>query len=296
MSEARSPSASHLLLALVVVAIWGTNFVVIRIGLRDFPPFLFACLRFLFSAIPLLFFMRRPAVGWSALILFGLFLGVGQFGLLFYAMRSDITPGLASLVIQCQVFFTIGLSMWVFRERVRRASIAGMALAASGLVLIAANLDASATPVGMACVLAAGLCWACANTVVKKAARAQRVDMLAFVVWASIFAVLPLALLSAIFEGGLANMTHALAHAGWEAWVAVAWQVIGNTLFAFAAWNWLQARYDAAVISPYALLIPVFGIASSALFLGEALPGWKIAAAGLVIAGIALASLASRMR
>src|SRR6185503_13361628 len=101
----------ELLLALTVVFIWGTNFVVIKIGLGAFPPLLFATLRFAFAALPWIFFIRRPAVAWRYLIAFGLFLGVGQFGLLFIAMRADITPGLASLVMQVQVFFTVGLSL-----------------------------------------------------------------------------------------------------------------------------------------------------------------------------------------
>ena len=108
---------SHLLLALAVVAVWGTNFVVIKWGLAELPPFLFATLRFALSAFPLLLFVRRPAVAWRKLAAFGVLLGVGQFGVLFYAMRADISPGLASLAIQIQVFFTIGLAMAFERER-----------------------------------------------------------------------------------------------------------------------------------------------------------------------------------
>src|SRR3546814_5045203 len=101
---------SHLLLALTVVFIWGTNFVVIKWGLAEFPAFLFATLRFLLSALPWVFVFRRPAVPWSAMACAGLLLGVGQFGLLYWAMRQDISPGLASLVVQSQVFFTILMS------------------------------------------------------------------------------------------------------------------------------------------------------------------------------------------
>jgi O-acetylserine/cysteine efflux transporter len=101
--------------------------------------------------------------------------------------------------------------------------------------------------------------------------------------------------LSVAFEG-VDAIGHSVRHAGWDAWASVAWQVIGNTLFGFAAWSWLLSRYDAAVITPYALLIPVFGIASSALLLGEGLPAWKLAAAGLVIAGLAVATSPSRKR
>src|ERR1700682_3969429 len=100
MTNRHRMSPFHIALAVLVMAIWGTNFVVIKIGLRDFPPFLFALLRFFFSALPFAFFVRRPQVEWRWLVLYGVFLGAGQFGLLFYAMREDISPGLASLVVQ----------------------------------------------------------------------------------------------------------------------------------------------------------------------------------------------------
>ena len=290
-------SAGHVALALLVVAIWGTNFVVITAGLRHFPPFFFALLRFLFSALPFVFFLPRPRTRWRWLALYGFFLGAGQFGLLYYAIRSDISPGLASLVIQAQVFFTIALSAWLFRERLTARTLVASVLAASGLALIALRLDASATPAGIALVLAAALAWSCANTVVKKASLEARqpFGMLAFVAWSSLFAVPPLVLLTLLFEG--ANAAWAgIAGADAPAWGAAAWQVVGNTLFGFAAWSYLLARYDAAEVSPYALLVPVFGMGTSALVLGESLPAWKIAGAGLVLAGIAMTVLRGRRR
>src|SRR3954471_8420387 len=282
------------LLALAVVAIWGTNFVVIKVGLRELPPYLFATLRFLFCAIPLVAFLRRPAVRWRWLVAYGVLLGAGQFGLLFYAMRADISPGLASLVIQTQVFFTIALSVAFCGERMARPTIAGSAVAVAGLALIALHVDASVTHAGVAMGLGAALCWGCANIVVKSAAReaAAPIDMLAFVAWSSVFAAPPLAALSLVFEGP-ATVMASLHAASLGAWIAVAWQVLGNTLFAFAAWSWLLTRYDAAVISPRALLIPVFGMASSAIFLGQSLDAWKLTACVLVFSGIAIHALGS---
>ncbi len=283
---------SHLLLALAIVFVWGTNFVVIKLGLADLPPFLFAALRFLFSAFPFVLLIRRPAVGWSRLAAFGVLLGAGQFGLLFHAMRADISPGLASLVVQSQVFFTIGLSVVINRERVRPVQWLALALAVAGIVLIAAKQDAAATFVGLGTVLCAAFCWACANLVAKSAGR---VDMLGFMVWTSVFAVPPLLVLSLVFEGPQL-MWHSLTHAGAAAWAAVAWQAVGNTLFGYGAWNWLLSRHPAATVTPSALLVPVFGMAASAWWLGESLPDWKLAAAALVIAGLTLNVLASRMR
>jgi O-acetylserine/cysteine efflux transporter len=292
MARAHRLSPLHVALALAIVAIWGTNFVVIKVGLRDFPPFTFATLRFVLCAIPLVFVLRRPQVPWRWLVLFGVFLGPGQFGLLFYAMHGDISPGLASLLIQLQVFFTIALSMWLFRERLSAASSLGILLGAAGLATVALHLDATVTLRGVLLLVAAAFCWACANIVVKKAAQSagHSVDMLAFVVWSSLFAVPPLAMLTLALEGGEAGW-QATTHAHWDAWGALIWQAVGNTLFGYAAWNWLLTRYDAAVVTPYALLVPVFGMGASALLLGEALPPWKLVAAAMVMGGIALITL-----
>ena len=147
---------NHLLLALAVVFVWGTNFVVIRWGLDGgMPPFLFATLRFALSALPWLLFMPRPAVAWRKLAAFGVLLGVGQFGLLYLAIQGHISPGLASLVIQLQVFFTIGLSLVLLKERVRGFQVLGLLMALGGLALIALNLGAQVTGLGLGLVLAA---------------------------------------------------------------------------------------------------------------------------------------------
>ena len=274
---------------------WGTNFVVIRKGLDELPPFAFATLRFAACALPFAFFVRKPDVAWRWLALYGALLGAGQFGLLFYAMRADISPGMASLVIQVQVFFTIGLSMWLFHERAKPATWLGTLLAAAGLAVIGWHLDATITAKGVAIVVCAALGWAAANIVVKRAARGSKapIPMVGFMVWSSIFAVPPLLALSLAFEGWEAAAA-AVARASPGAWAAVAWQAVGNTLFGYAAWSWLLTRYDAAVIAPYALLIPIFGMGSSALLLGEALPAWKLVAAAMVLGGITLITFVGR--
>ena len=262
------------------------------VEMLDFQPFLFAALRFLFSALPFALFIPRPRVAWKWLVLYGTFLGAGQFGLLFYAMRADISPGLTSLVVQVQVFFTVALSVILFRERVSGSALAGIVLAAAGLAVIGFHLDASVTVKGIVTVVCAAFFWGCANVTVKKAAvqSKARFSMLAFIVWSSIFAIFPLTLMTLAFEGG-DSAWHSLTNAGWDGWAAVAWQSVGNTLFAFAAWSWLLTRHDAAVVVPYALLVPVFGMGSSALMLGEPLPPWKLTAAAMVLAGIALGTL-----
>jgi O-acetylserine/cysteine efflux transporter len=284
--------ARHFVLALLVVAVWGTNFVVIKLGLAHLPPLLFAALRFTFALLPAVFFLPRPTVPWRKLAAYGLLIGVGQFGVLYLAMRGHITPGLASLVVQTQVFFTIGLAMRGSGEVVRPFQWVALLLAAAGIVVIGSHTGGDTTVAGVLMVLFAALSWAGGNIVSRAAGR---VNMLAYVVWTSAFAVPPLFILSWCFEGSAA-IEAGLRQADAVTWASVLWQSVGNTLFGYAAWGWLLARHPAATITPMALLVPVFGMAASAWWLGESLPAWKLVAAGLVMAGLALNLLWPRWR
>ncbi len=275
---------SHLALALAVMVVWGSNFVVIKFALDHLPPLLLAALRFAFAFLPAAFFLKRPQVPLLNLALYGLLIGTGQFGLLFLALKGNITPGLASLIVQVQVFFTIGLSMCTNKERVHGYQWVALLLATSGLLVILTHAEGSATPLGITLVIGAGFCWACGNMVSRAAGK---VEMLPYVVWSSIFAVPPLLVLAALFEG-VPAITAGLRSADAATWAAVAWQAVGNTIFGYGVWGWLLARHPAATIAPMALLVPVFGIGTSALVLGEPLQDWKLLAAALVMGGLAL--------
>jgi O-acetylserine/cysteine efflux transporter len=279
-----SLSLRHFFLALAVVAVWGSNFVVIKLALAQMPPLLFATLRFTVVVLPMVFFLPRPAVPWRNLASYGLLIGVGQFGLLFVAMNGHISPGLASLVMQVQVFFTIGLAMLMAGETLQRVQWLALLLAASGLGVILTHTDGTTTVLGLGLVLLSALSWAGGNLVSRAAGR---INMVAYVVWSSLFALPPLAVLALSIEGWDA-LAVGIAHADASAWVAVGWQAVGNSIFGYAAWGWLLSRYSAATISPMALLVPLFGMGSSAWWLGESLPGWKLLAAALVMAGLAL--------
>ena len=282
----QSPSLSwpHFLLAVAVMAVWGTNFVVIKIALEHLPPLLLATLRFAFVFFPLAFFLKRPAVPWINLAAYGVLIGAGQFGMLFLAMKSDITPGLASLIVQTQIFFTIALSMHLSGERVRPYQLTALAIATGGLAIIFMQTDGSATPLGIGLVLMAALSWSGGNLV----ARAGKPDnMLAYVVWAGLFSVPPLLAFSLLFEGWPA-IVRGVTAADTTTWAAVLWQSIGNTMFGYAVWGWLLARYPASIVTPMALLVPVFGMGASAIVLHEQMPGWKLLATGLVMTGLAL--------
>lgn len=272
-----------MLLALAVVFVWGTNFVVIKVALDELPPILFAALRFIFVMLPALFFIRKPAVGWGNLAAYGIFCGL-QFGILFLAMRADISPGLASLVVQAQVFMTIGAAMLLTGERMKLYQWPALLLAIAGIVVIGVHTDGTTTVKGLLMVLCAAACWAGANIMSRQAGK---INMVAYVVWSAPFASIVLLALALIFEG-LPAMQHGLMNAGWQTWGAVIWQSTANSLFGYAAWAWLLSRYPASTISPMALLVPVFGMGASSLILNESMPDWKIIAALMVMAGLAL--------
>ena len=292
MTLARSTlTPVHLLLAIAVMAVWGSNFVVIKFALAYLPPLLLAALRFSAVFLPAAFFLKRPQASWANLAAYGLLIGAGQFGALFIALRADVTPGLASLVMQTQVFFTIGLSMWLTGEMLKAAQVAALGLAVAGIAIILTHADRSITPLGLGLLLVAALSWSGGNMVSRAAGK---VDMLAYVVWSSLFAVPPLFALAFVFEGPTA-MLEGIRSADAMTWAAVAWQALGNAMFGYGVWGWMLARYPAASVAPLALLVPIFGMTASALILGEPMQNWKLIAAALVMSGLALGVLWPRI-
>lgn len=205
-------------------------------------------------------------------------------------MQNNITPGLASLIVQMQVFFTVLLAAVFSHETVRRLQLLALALSFAGLALIIIFTDGYTTYLGVAVVLVAALSWACGNMVVKSAGN---VDILAFIIWSALFSIPPLVLMAWYFDG-LDGIALDLQQASWKAWSVVLWQSVGNTLIGYGLWNLLLNRYSAATVTPWALLVPVFGMSASALLLAEPLPWWKLLAMVLIVAGLALNMLANR--
>jgi O-acetylserine/cysteine efflux transporter len=274
----------HQALALLVVFIWGTNFVFIRIGLDELEPFTFAALRFVLVVFPLVFFLAKPKVSWRSLISYGVFIGFGQFGLLFWAMQENITPGLASLIVQMQVFFTILLAVFLASEKISGTQMFALCLCFIGLILIILFTDGTTTSAGIVVVLMAAFSWSCGNLVVKNAGQ---VDVVAYIAWSSIFALPPL-ILMALINQSIEEIQLSVVQASWKTWSVILWQSIGNTMIGYGLWNFLLNRYPASAVTPWALLVPVFGMSASALMLGETMPWWKLTAMGLIIAGLAI--------
>jgi O-acetylserine/cysteine efflux transporter len=282
---------SHLAAALLMVVIWGFNFIVIRWGLNSVPPLTLTLLRFVLAAFPALLFVRPPSAPWRLIVGYGLFAFALQFSLLFGGMAAGMPTGLASLVIQIQAFFTIALVALLTHERTRPMQLAGGLVAGAGLVLVALHLPAS-TLLGFVLVVAAAASWATANVIVK---RVPGDRPLAVVVWgsaAAAVAMLPVALLL----DGLQVIASTLRTMDVAAWLGLAFQAWPTTLLSFGIWAWLLRRYPAVLIAPFTLLVPVVGMSCAVWLLDEPLTWWKLAGGSLVLAGLALNLLASRPR
>ncbi len=276
------PARSVTLLVLVT-AVWGVNFVVIHVGLDHFPPLLFNALRFTLMAIPALFLVGRPRVPWRMVAGFGFLLGVVKFGLLFVSLDLGLPVGLSSLLLQLQVIFTIVFAGLVLHERPRREQVAGASVAFAGLAVIGIDRAASAPILPFLLILVAAAAWGVTNVMTRVA---QPPDPLAMLVWASLVPPVPLLGLSLAFEGP-AEMGAALAGIDAAGLAALVFVALVSGLFGFAAWTTLLKRHTAATVTPFALLVPVFGIASAALLLGERPSALELGGAVLICAGLA---------
>ncbi|WP_233558122.1 EamA family transporter [Alginatibacterium sediminis] len=275
--------AKDICFALLVVVIWGVNFSVIKMGLEQLPPLLFSGLRFAVVALPAVFFVPRPKTSFWNVLAVGLFLGVFKFGLLFVAMQEDASAGLSSLILQAQVFFTIALSYWIFSEKLNRWQVFGIAVALVGFLVFALQDSAHITQKGLVLILSAALFWAFSNLIMK---RMQGVNILHFMVWVSLVPPLPLFLLSYFSESQ--QPLQLLSQSNVASWLSLGYVAYISTLVAFALWGQLLKQYSAASVTPFALLIPVVGIASSALWLDEQLALNEILGAGLIMLGLSI--------
>ncbi|MFF9507444.1 EamA family transporter [Streptomyces sp. NPDC014724] len=282
----------HIALAALVAAVWGVNFVVIEIGLGHFPPLLFSALRFLVAALPAVFFVGRPKVAWKWIVGVGLVLGVAKFGLLFIGMDRGMPAGLSSLVLQVQAVFTALFAALALGERPGRIRMSGMAVALAGIGVAAVDEGASGPVLAFFLVIAAAACWGVSNVLTRKAAPP---DSLNFMVWVSTVPVLPLLGLSLLFEGWDRDVD-ALAALDWSGVGIIVYVAWITTVFGFGAWGFLLRHHPASSVAPFTLLVPVFGMSSAALLLGESVSPLRWCAAALLVGGVALTSLAGARR
>ncbi len=288
-----------ILAACAVIVIWGLNFVAMKLALVDFTPFQLGAIRYVFAAIPLIFLVRFPSSAWKWLLAYGLCQGVGQFGLLFVALNVGMTAALASVLMQTQVFFTALFGYFFLHERLTRPLQLGLVCAAVGLGCFAMNyvggnaqaaLVVGTTIAGFLLNLGAASMWAGSNIIARKAQQhIERFDALGFVVWSSIVPIVPFIVASWIFDPMQTRWVWTAA--SWQSWASVAYLGWFATILAYALWTGLLRRHPANRIAPFSLGVPVIGLVTGVLALGETVTGWQFAGSIFIVLSLGVVVL-----
>lgn len=271
-------------LAIMVAICWAFNLVVIKWTIQGISPLTLGCLRFIFVAFPLIFFLPRPKIPLSKLILIGIILGVAKFALMFKGLELGISIGMCALTLQTQVIFTAIFSYFMFGYHLSKREVSGIFLALCGIAMLAAQTQNAASLTGFVLVLSSALCWGLSNNISRTL---KNVDILQLTVWMSLVPPLPYFLLSQIWEGPN-TFFESLQMFSWNELFATAYIVIVATLFGLTGWTWLMRQHNPAKVSIYGLLIPVFSVFFGWLCFDESLSPLSLAACSVVFAGLVI--------
>lgn len=282
----------HILFALVVVAIWGFNFVVIKLSVDALPPMLAAGIRFALASWPLLLFIRPPKTEWYKVVLFGMTFGFGLYSFLNFAIALGMPAGLASVVLQVQAFFTMLIAFFVHHERPKRQQIIGAVIAFAGIGVMAIQRFEGAQLFPFILTLGAAVSWGVANNVAKTFGGANPV---ATTVWGGLVASFSLIGLSLVLDGPQPLIDFVLAPSPWTIAV-LAFLAYPATLFGVAVWNHLLSLHPASIVAPFTLLVPITGLLSGYLVLGETIAPLEMAGGALIVLGIAISVFRRRRR
>ena len=281
---------AHLLLTLLVVVVWGINFLFVKLALNEMTPFWLCVVRFLLASLPAMLWIKPPQMPLRVVALYGLVMFTMQFGFVFLGMHVGMPPGMTSIVMQVQVFFSMFFAAFYLKEIPYPWQIVGAFIAFLGIGLIAMHFDSNATLSGFLCILAAAASWGAGNLITKKY---HHVNMMGLVIWGSFFASIPMLVLALLFEGPqqLIQNYHQTDTLGI---ISVLYITYGSTWLGYGTWNWLISRYPVSTMVPFTLLIPIVGVFSSAFWLGEPLQSWKMIAGALVIGGLSINIMGAR--
>jgi len=275
----------HILLAIFIAAIWGSNFIFIKLGLSEIPPFLLCTLRFMLVSIPLIFFIPKPNIPFIQVIYYGLSAFAMQFGFLFLGMTADMPAGLSSLIFQIQIFINLFLAALFLNEKPTSLQLIGAIISFIGLGMIWSNMNHRTSWLGFVLEICGAASWAIGNLITKKIGH---VNPLSLVTWGCVVSIPPVFLLSLILEGPSQIIT-SLHHLSWLGVMSIAFIAYGSTLIGYALWNRLVGIYPIAYVVPFTLLVPVFGMIGSYLVFAEPITEpWKLGAACLIILGLSI--------
>ncbi|MEE9445462.1 MAG: EamA family transporter [Cocleimonas sp.] len=272
------------LLALLVTFIWGINFSVIKLGLGTMDPFLLASLRFLLTAIPLVFFLPKPDIKFIWIAVYGLLFGVGLWGMVNLGIRLGATPGVASLLLQMSAYFTIIFGYFFFSEKLNTYQVVAMLISLSGLVILILSNEKSSDLFALFLVIVGAFSMGLSNVMIKKLSPK---NVFSFMAWSSLFSPIPLLLLAFLSDSQF-SLHSALSRIDSWAIFSILFQVYITTLFAYWVWNNLLKKYPISTVAPISLLVPIFGFMGSAVIFNEALTAIKLVSSGLILLGLVI--------
>ncbi len=275
-------------LALLIVLAWGVNFVVIRFGLDGLPPMLLGALRFLLVALPAVFFIKPPKLPFKWLLAYGVTISLGQFALLFSAMNLGMPAGLASLVLQSQMLFTLFFASIFLGEKWKIPQVLALILAGAGLFILASQTDASQmTFIGFALTIAAASAWGLGNIINRKIGQLGNVNLMSLVIWAALIPPIPFLGLSYLMEGPELILS-SLMHIDATSIAALLYLALIATIFGYGSWAYLMKHYPASQVAPLTLLVPIVGLITAWLLLDEGLNTIQIVGICLMMLGLAI--------
>jgi len=276
-------------LAVLVAVTWGFGFVASRLALDELSPALMTAMRFAIAALPCLF-VRRPNVSWPVLIAISGTLFLGQFLAQSWAIAHGVPVGLASVIVQSQALFTVAFAVLAFREIPARMQIAGIAVAAIGLLMIGGTVGFDFSVGAFAVLMISPVSFAIGNLLLRQAREVPMFDLFA---WLCLVPPLPLLALAFAVDGPRVTWL-SLAHMSPTGWVSMLFIGAISTCIAYGLWGRLLRDYTAAQVVPFALLVPFVGAAASSAVFGETFGPLRLTGMVTVVGGIAIMLLSKR--
>ncbi len=283
-------SLRHTLLALIVVVIWGLNFVAIDIGLSGVPPLVFLAMRFVLVSIPAVFLVKPPGIGWRSVLLVGAFLSLGQFAFLYLALALGLPPGLSSLLAQTQIVFSVIVASLLLREHPSRRQVVGILIGMTGLAVVIVGHSFSSPWLPLVIAMLSALSWAIGNVLAR---RARAASGLSLVVWSGLVVPIPAFGLALLLDGPT-FVFHSLAHLSLAAILSTVYTAVGASLIGYGIWNSLLTRYPTSSVVPFTLLVPIVGILAAWLAFHERPTVSELVGGAIMLAGLAAAVISRR--
>jgi O-acetylserine/cysteine efflux transporter len=276
-------------IAVLVAVVWGSGFVASRLALDELSPALMTAMRFAIAAVPCLL-VRRPKVSWAVLIAISSTLFLGQFLAQSWAIAHSVPIGLASVIVQSQALFTVAFAALAFGEFPTRLQIAGIGIAAIGLLMICGTIGFDFSVGAFAVLMISPVSFAIGNLLLR---RARDVPMFDLFAWLCLVPPLPLLALAFAVDGP-STTWHSLLHMSATGWTSMIFIGAISTCIAYWLWGRLLRDYPAAQVVPFALLVPFVGSAASSAVFGETFGPLRLAGMVTVVGGIAVMLLSKR--